>query len=123
MTRILVTGSRDWDDADTIYRAFYNYLNEDDIDQSTTVLVSGACPSGADALAESLFKSWGIAVERHPAEWDVFGKKAGMIRNQEMVDLGADVCIAFIKNSSPGASHAALMAKLAGIQTIIYRDE
>lgn len=110
--RILVTGSRDWDDREAILLSFQDYLGQDN------VLVSGACPTGADRMAEEIAEDFlGWKVERHPADWNGLGKRAGFVRNAEMVNLGADVCLAFIKNDSRGASHTARLAEKAGIPT------
>jgi hypothetical protein len=105
---VLVTGSRTWTD-ETVIRAA---LNEQW--QPGAVLVSGACPRGADAIAERLWRSMGGRVERHPADWAA-GRDAGLARNAAMVAAGADVCLAFIRAGSPGASHTAALAELAGI--------
>lgn len=111
--RILVTGSRTWQDVDTIRNVLGGYLR----DYPGSVVVSGACPNGADAIAEFIAEEHGAEVERHPAEWDLYGKRAGFVRNGQMVNLGADLCLAFIKNNSKGATMTADMAEQEGIQT------
>ena len=116
--RVLITGSRDWGDWgdwECIYDALSPYR------QPGATLVSGACPSGADHIAEEIWKGWGLWVERHPANWSL-GKRAGLKRNQQMVDLGADVCIAFRKNYSRGTTHCANAATMAGIPTIWFTE-
>lgn len=121
MKRVLVTGSRDWDDEQTISAALLQAWL-DLRDHGDVVLVSGACPTGADAIAERIWKINGLEVEPHPADWGAYGKAAGPLRNQHMVDLGADLCLAFFKNGRPnkGTTHCSGAAEKAGIPVRRY---
>lgn len=88
-------------------------------------IVHGFCPRGADqfthlwcnATDRGGWEPLTIVEETHPAEWRKYGKCAGIIRNVEMVELGADFCLAFIRDGSRGASHTADLAEAAGIPT------
>jgi len=117
--RILVTGSRDWDDTDRVWLALgdaVGAIHRDDINREI-IIVHGDCPRGADAIADQWARRYGTTIERHPANWQINGKRAGFIRNALMVNLGADVCLAFVRNGSRGASHTAALAEQAGIPT------
>ena len=124
--RVLVTGSRDWDNDRLVWQAIASTVIENVPPPTPIVIVHGACPRGADAHAAAwahLVAADGrrpVTEERHPADWDQHGKAAGFRRNAEMVALGADVCLAFIRNGSRGASHTAALAEQAGIPTRRY---
>jgi len=104
----LVTGSRTWTDTETIRNALLSHA------LPGAVLVSGSC-RGADRIAESVWLELGLPIERHPADWDKYGKRAGYVRNADMVALGADVCLAFIKDESRGSTMTANLAEQSGI--------
>lgn len=113
-SRLLITGSRTWDDWVTIIRELSAFA------ALNPILVSGHCRDGADELCEKVWANWGGDIERHPVtreEWAKYGKRAGFLRNQKMVDLGADWCLAFIRDNSPGATMTATIAEKAGIPT------
>jgi hypothetical protein len=110
--RILVTGSPDWDDEAGVRNALTE-LSAGHPGPHT--LVHGACPTGTDALADRIAADLGFTVERHPARWRRYGRSAGYRRNAAMVVLGAEVCLAFIRDGSPGASMTARLAEEARI--------
>lgn len=114
--RVLVTGSRDWPDYYTIAHALEDVASEQGFYR--LVVVHGACPGGADEMADVwalTHTDRGVSIERHPARWDVYGRRAGPLRNLEMVKLGADACLAFIRDNSRGATHCAAEAERHGI--------
>jgi YspA, cpYpsA-related SLOG family len=113
--RILVTGSRSWTDRECISFELGRAIGESGRDPGEVVIVHGACPSGADAMAALIAEGYGYATEPHPADWS-YGKRAGFIRNAEMVSAGASLCLAFIRDLSAGATHCAGLAEKAGIE-------
>lgn len=123
--RVLVTGSRDWPDRDVVYSALDRAL-----DECGTVLtvVHGACPTGADKYADDwvvqrFAEGYFVRPERYPADWKGPRKKgAGFARNAEMVNLGADLCLAFIRDNSDGATHCANLAAKAKIPIRVFRE-
>jgi len=114
LARVLVTGSREWADSARIAEA----LASAKAYYGSIVVVHGDCPTGADRLAQEWADSEGVPTERHPADWRAYGKAAGPVRNQEMVDLGAVVCLAFPLGTSRGTWDCMRRARRAGIAVI-----
>jgi hypothetical protein len=117
--RIMVTGSRDWPNLGDVAMALAAASVEHDDDEIT--LISGACPTGADRQAEEVAARHKWTIERYPADWAQYGKRAGYLRNAAMDEAGADVCLAFIKDNSRGASMTLQLAQAAGIECRVYR--
>lgn len=115
-TRVLLTGSRTWTD----WRAIVDKLDTLAATVPNLMIVHGACPHGADDIADRHARAQGIRTERHPANWRKHGRRAGHVRNAHMVALGAELCLAFIRDSSPGASGCAAMAEHSGIPTVRF---
>jgi YspA, cpYpsA-related SLOG family len=90
--RILVTGSRGWDLEQELRFALISAAVPH---LPWILLVHGACPDGADALAAAWASHYGVRTEPHPAQWSEFGKAAGFRRNAEMAALGAGICLGF----------------------------
>ena len=119
MTRVLITGSRGWEDRLTIARAM---LDAADGVTDEIVIVHGLCPTGADEIADDFAEFMNWKIEAYPADWNKHGRAAGPIRNQQMVDLGADICLAFPLGESRGTRHCMQAAEKAGIKVINHGD-
>lgn len=118
--RILVCGGRDfatndnWSEVQFLYHEMYAITDQHAIED--LVIIHGAA-SGADNRAGEFARNLGIKEERYPAKWEEYGKRAGYIRNQQMLDNGKpDLVVAF-----PGGKGTAMMvdiAKKAGVKVI-----
>jgi hypothetical protein len=121
--RILVTGSRNWTSvsriADALDHAVDDFARMEKL-VCAPILVHGGC-KGADLIAAEYWL--GRLVEEYPADWDTFGKAAGPIRNQQMVDLGADICLAFPMPDSRGTWDCVRRAREAGIPVKVIEDK
>ena len=102
--RIIVCGSRDWTDEETIKSFLEAYMG--------ATIIHGCC-RGADWIAGSIAREMGLTVLEMPAEWDKYGLAAGPIRNQKMIELNPDVVIAFHGdiNNSKGTKDMVRRAK------------
>lgn len=67
------------------------------------IVVSGRA-KGADRLGEQWAIANGVGIAKFPAKWDLHGKAAGPIRNQEMGDF-SDGGIIMWDGKSTGAKH------------------
>lgn len=121
--RLLITGSRTWTDRKVVARALRDWWNSTGRDPQA-VLVSGACPKGADRICEEIWERNGLTVERHRPKWrqpdGSVDKRAGFTRNAAMVDTGPDHLIAFIMDGSNGATHTLNYAKKKGISVTVH---
>lgn len=118
--RVLVTGSRTWDDVATLAAVLDGIRARVG---NRMVVVHGHCPDGADAIADA----WTLQYlprppERWPAPWTQLGKSAGPRRNQAMVDSRPDETVAFLRDpaNSRGTKHCAAASERAGIPTTRY---
>ena len=120
MKRLLVTGSRNLT-GERAENGMYHTLNAImallGADSHDIVLIHGGA-RGADTLADRAGRQLGMHIEPHPADWQAYGRAAGPIRNRQMVDLGADLCLGFPLGTSKGTWNCMRTAAKAGIPTL-----
>lgn len=124
--RIIVAGSRDFDDYSLLKLTLKEYINGLDIaDLSQVVIISGAA-RGADTLGEYFTYDYQIAVRRFPAKWDELGKRAGWVRNAEMAKYAAEkhgVLFAFWDGKSRGTKNMIDLANRYGLEVHVVNYE
>lgn len=146
--RILVTGSRNW----SRLRLLRNIVDAAAADAKgkRVTLVHGNCPEGADHMVKYIALARGWTVSTFEADWDhcvpdcpttpehrrkkrpgdrlhpgklaTYCPGAGPRRNRAMVDSGADVVLAFIRDHSQGATGCAGMAKTSKLTVHAFFD-
>lgn len=72
--------------------------------QEIGCVISGGA-NGVDTLAERWAKRHKLEFLAFPAQWDKFGKRAGLIRNEDMARF-CDKMISFWNGESPSTLHA-----------------
>ena len=75
---VLVSGSREFPSKALVMDVMRQSFREGDC------LIHG-CARGVDSWAEEAARSAGVPVSRRPADWDRYGKRAGMLRNTAML--------------------------------------
>lgn len=110
--RVLICGGRSFEDRRLFHNTIFPYYEKY---KSNLEIITGMA-RGADTLALKFGLYYQLSVHKFPAEWDVYGKSAGYIRNKQMLDIGKpDLVVAF-----PGGNGTKMMIKLAkdaGVQT------
>ena len=103
--KLAVVGSRDFNDYDLLK------LKLDIIHKrkSITLIVSGGA-KGADSLAERWAKENRIELLIFLPDWDKYGKKAGYLRNEDIIK-NSDAVIAFWDGESRGTLSSINLAK------------
>ena len=117
--RVLVCGGRDYSNVEQLYKILDwvdgSWESVDSIGPISTIISGHA--RGADQLAEKYANEKNIPLEIYPAQWDVHGKSAGVIRNQEMLDEGLpDLVVAF--PGGKGTDHMVKIAQKANVSMV-----
>lgn len=111
--KLAIIGSRSFDNYSLLENKLKEYLSK------VELIISGAA-KGADSLGEQWAKNNNIKTLIFPADWNKHGKKAGFIRNEDIIK-NCDGCIAFWDKKSSGTKHSiSLCEKYNKPYKIIY---
>jgi hypothetical protein len=119
--RVLISGDRNWRCGALARRIVARLV--DRIGADLVVVHGGA--SGVDGAFAEACDLRDATHEPHVADWQKHGKKAGPLRNQEMIDAGADFVIAVHRSLawSRGTKDLVTRALAAGIPVYLIDRE
>lgn len=113
--QVIIAGGRDFSDYALLCQKCDIFFR----DKTPTAIISGMA-RGADSLGVQYAQEHGIQVMQFPADWAGLGKRAGMVRNLQMLDV-ADAVIAFWNGVSRGTGHMVSEAKKRGLPLRVVR--
>jgi len=117
--KLAIVGGRTFDDypklCGIIGTHFYYLINC--VAANDDEIISGGA-NGADGLAKKYAVCCGLRYIEFLAEWDKYGKSAGFLRNQTIVD-NCDMVLAFWDGKSRGTADTIEKAKRAKKPTFI----
>lgn len=123
---VIVAGSRDFTDFKRLETELNKIVGMEWYESKSKAieLISGGC-RGTDLLGEKWAKNLGFPIKRFPADWNLYGKAAGPIRNHEMAIYAASqpdsvgILVAFWNGKSRGTKNMIDEAKKVGLKVII----
>lgn len=114
--KVLVCGSRGFNDLQ---------LLEGVLDALGPTEIIHGDARGADRIAGAYAERLGIVCRRFPAAWETYGRRAGYVRNQQMLDEGQpDIVIAFWDGESKGTWNMIRLAEKSKIPVkVVYPED
>lgn len=106
--KVIIAGGREFNDYPLLRQKCDYYLQNS---KNITIICGKA--RGADTLGEYYAKERKLKIEYYPAKWHIHNKRAGFIRNQEMLD-NCDAVICFWDGKSKGTAQMIDITKKAG---------
>jgi hypothetical protein len=118
--RVLVCGSREWD----LRWPMAALLGDVYCDAAGDIEIISGMARGADMMAVEWARRHDVPVREFPADWDRYGKRAGYVRNQQMLDEGKpDLVLAFkAKPESRGTDMMIDIARKAGVSVLVVQS-
>lgn len=117
--KTIIAGSRAIDDWAMLYVAVNWARVAEGIE--VTEVVSGNA-RGVDLLGELYAEKYNLPLHKFPADWETYGKSAGMIRNKQMLK-NAEALIAVWDGKSKGTENMIDIARKAGLKVYVYRTD
>lgn len=112
--RVLVCGGREVDDKGRVFPVL-DFLHA--TEGPFSVVIAGGA-NGADTLAVEWAAKRKVKRKVYPADWKWHGRKAGRIRNQQMLDEGKPELVVAFPGKGPGTYDMIARATEAGVRVL-----
>ncbi len=134
MVRIIIAGGRDFNNYELLKQSVNDIIfdlesrkiitrigNTSRVKEKHLIEFISGTARGADKLGEQYVSETIYSVKKFPANWDLYGKRAGYIRNEQMAkyamsDNSYGVLIAFWDGKSRGTKHMIDLANKYGLE-------
>lgn len=120
---LLVSGSRTITNYKLVEKAIFDIHFQDSFNPpgKITRIIAGEA-QGVDQLAKQMAHRHSFPYTGYPARWEQYGKRAGYIRNKQMLEEGKpDMVLAIWDGISRGTKNMIELAQQVGIETRVVR--
>lgn len=123
---LIITGGRSYFKIEEMHIYISKILSK--LNSDNTEVIFGEA-EGADRTALNICNWYHIKHKVFEADWDKYGKSAGLIRNQQMLEYALDAdeatCLGFWNGRSRGTKNMLDIANESGIKTyvVMYNDK
>lgn len=121
MFRVIIAGTRTFQDYELL-KNHTTFMLSRRVDAYEDIEIVSGGASGADALGERYAREHGYKLTIFAADWGRYGRRAGPLRNRQMVEY-ADALIAFHDGNSRGTANVIQEAREAGLLVSVKRYE
>ena len=118
--KLAIIGSRTFDDWNLLDDTIWHYFRargQNDGELTFDEIISGGA-RGADGMAAKWAREQKVPLTEFLPDWDRYGKRAGFIRNEDIIK-SADVVLCFWDGTSKGAANSLSIAKRLKKTTLI----
>jgi hypothetical protein len=120
VSRVVVTGPRDEKDRDFVWAALDAFHASE---KGPIAELGQGEATGVDTFAKKWSEARGIPTKDYEADWDRYGKAAGAIRNEAMLDdFQPDFVIVFPRGG-PGTTNCARQAREKGFEREFIEED
>jgi len=120
--RVIIAGSRGFNDYKYLSSKIDDYIKKNP--SNTLEIISGTAV-GADTLGSIYAEEHHIHLTEMPAQWEYYGRAAGILRNCDMVKYASasrekGVLLAFWDGKSVGTKHVIEEANRRGLEVKVF---